>query len=73
MLDFSRQFAVIREEVLAAIEQVCVSQRFILGPEVTRFEQAAALACGASYGIGCASGTDALWLAMEAAHIGASR
>ena len=70
MLDFSRQFALIRDEVLAAMEQVCVSQRFILGPEVTHFEQSAALSCGAGFGVGCASGTDALWLAMEAARIG---
>lgn len=70
MLDFSRQFAGIREEVLAAIENVCDSQRFILGPEVTSFEQAAATACAAPHAIGCASGTDALWLAMAAAGIG---
>ncbi|NYF79525.1 dTDP-4-amino-4,6-dideoxygalactose transaminase [Granulicella arctica] len=55
---------------MAAIEEACVSQRFILGPQVTRFEQAAALACDAPHAIGCASGTDALWLAMEAARIG---
>jgi dTDP-4-amino-4,6-dideoxygalactose transaminase len=70
MLDFSRQFSVIREEVLAAIEEVCSSQKFILGPHVASFEQAAAAACEAQFGIGCASGTDALWLAMAAADIG---
>ena len=70
MLDFSRQFAEIREEVLAAIEQVCTSQRFILGPAVDSFERAAATACHAPYAVGCASGTDALWLAMAAAGIG---
>ena len=70
MLDFTRQFAVIREEVLAAIDKVCSSQRFILGPEVQSFEQAAADACGVKHGIGCGSGTDALWLAMVAAGIG---
>jgi dTDP-4-amino-4,6-dideoxygalactose transaminase len=70
MLDFSREFAAIREEVLAAIAIVCESQRFILGPEVARFEQAAAAACGVPFAIGCASGTDALWLAMAALEIG---
>ncbi|HEX7157691.1 MAG TPA: DegT/DnrJ/EryC1/StrS family aminotransferase [Edaphobacter sp.] len=70
MLDFARQFAQIRDEVLSAIENVCASQRFILGPEVQSFEQAAAAACGARHGIGCASGTDALWLAMASAGIG---
>lgn len=68
--DFSRQYQQIRQEVLAAIEAVCAGQRFILGPEVARFELAAAAACAATYGIGCASGTDALWLAMAAADIG---
>ncbi len=68
--DFARQYAQIREEVLAAIERVCDSQQFILGPEVRQFEAAAAAACGAGYGIGCSSGTDALWLAMAAAQIG---
>lgn len=70
MLDFSRQFAAIREEVMATIEAVCSSQQFILGPQVQQFEQAAAEACGADFAIGCASGTDALWLAMAAANVG---
>jgi dTDP-4-amino-4,6-dideoxygalactose transaminase len=70
MLDFSRQFAGIREEVLAAIEQVCTSQRFILGPSVDSFEQAAAQACQIPHAVGCSSGTDALWLSMVAAGVG---
>jgi dTDP-4-amino-4,6-dideoxygalactose transaminase len=70
MLDFSREYARIREEVLAAIAAVCDSQRFILGPEVGRFEEAAAAACGVPFAIGCASGTDALWLALAALNIG---
>jgi dTDP-4-amino-4,6-dideoxygalactose transaminase len=70
MLDFSRQFSTLRDEVMEAIAAVCDSQKFILGPAVESFEAAAALACGAEFGIGCASGTDALWLAMAAAGIG---
>jgi dTDP-4-amino-4,6-dideoxygalactose transaminase len=70
MLDFSRQFASIRQELLDAIESVCNSQRFILGPQVTSFEQAAAQACAVPHAIGCASGTDAIWLALAAANIG---
>ncbi|XBH11723.1 DegT/DnrJ/EryC1/StrS family aminotransferase [Edaphobacter paludis] len=70
MLDFARQFAAIRPEVLTAIESVCDSQQFIHGPQVTSFEHAAATACAAPHAIGCASGTDALWLAMAAAGIG---
>src|ERR1700679_1324377 len=70
MLDFSREFAVIREEVIAAITKVCESPRFILGAEVARFEQAAAAGCEVEFAAGCASGTDALWLAMAALEIG---
>ena len=71
-LDFARQFALIRDEVMAAIELVCDSQRFILGPEVAGFEAAACTATQAHFAIGCASGTDALWLALAAAGIGDS-
>ena len=70
MLDFRRQYDAIRTEVLDAIEEVCQGQRFVLGREVGEFEAAAASFCGARHGIGCASGTDALWLAMAAAGIG---
>ena len=72
MLDFSRQFGPLRQEILDAIAQVCDSQNFILGPRVAAFETAAAAACDASFAIGCASGTDALWLALAAAGIGDS-
>ena len=57
---------------MSAIERVCISQRFILGPEVASFEAAAALACATPHAVGCASGTDALWLALAAANIGSS-
>ena len=70
MLDFSRQFADLRHELLAAIEAVCLSQQFILGPQVAIFEQAAATACSVPHAIGCASGTDAIWLALAAANVG---
>ncbi len=70
MLDFARQYTALRDEILNAITIVCDSQHFILGPQVTRFEQSAALCCGTAHAIGCASGTDALWLALEATGIG---
>ena len=72
MLDFARQFAPLRQEILAAIARVCDSQHFILGPQVAAFEKAAATVCTARFAIGCASGTDALWLALAAAGIGDS-
>jgi dTDP-4-amino-4,6-dideoxygalactose transaminase len=70
MLDLSRQFAPLRQEILDAIAQVCDSQHFILGPAVQGFEAEAAEACGVAHAIGCASGTDALWLALAAAGVG---
>src|SRR5580698_8880574 len=69
-LDFSRQFDALRQELLDAMETVCVSQKFILGPQVASFEQAAAAACAAPHAIGCASGTDAIWLALAAVNVG---
>ena len=72
MLDFSRQFTGLREEILEAIAFVCDSQKFILGPQVASFEAAAAQACAVPFAIGCASGTDALWLALAGAGIGDS-
>jgi dTDP-4-amino-4,6-dideoxygalactose transaminase len=70
MLDFARQYAPLREEILTAITQVCDSQRFVLGPAVESFEQAAAQALQVRHAVGCASGTDALWLSLAAAGIG---
>jgi len=70
LLDLSRQYAAIRTEVLAAIEGVCDSQQYILGPAVSDFEARAAQFLGVNSCIGCASGTDAIFLALAAAGIG---
>jgi dTDP-4-amino-4,6-dideoxygalactose transaminase len=70
VLDFSRQYAEIGPELLAAVEKVFATQHYILGGPVAAFEQAASSHCHAKHGVGCASGTDALWLAMAAARIG---
>jgi len=70
MLDFSREYAAIRADVLAAITEVCDTQKFILGPAVERFEKAAAAVCGVPYALGCASGTDAIWLALAGLGVG---
>ncbi|MFZ0321678.1 MAG: DegT/DnrJ/EryC1/StrS family aminotransferase [Candidatus Sulfotelmatobacter sp.] len=69
MLDLERQYVKIRAEVLAAIERVCASQHYILGPEVEGLERELAEFCGAREGVGCASGTEALWLALVAAGV----
>jgi dTDP-4-amino-4,6-dideoxygalactose transaminase len=68
-LDFAREYAQIGPEIMAAVEAVFCSQHFVLGPEVTSFEHAAARHCGVTEAIGCGSGTDALWLAMGAAGV----
>ena len=68
-LDLKAQYASIREEVMAAVTRVMESQHFILGPEVARFEEEVAAKLGAKYAIGCASGTDALILALLASGI----
>jgi dTDP-4-amino-4,6-dideoxygalactose transaminase len=70
LLDLSRQYATIREEVLAAVERVCSSQHYILGAEGEALEHELAAFCGAHDAVGCASGTDALWLALLAAGVG---
>ncbi len=72
MLDLTRQYAGLREEILEAVTRVCDSQAFILGPEVEAFESGVAKACSAPFAIACASGTDALWLALAASGIGNS-
>ena len=69
MLDLQRQYLQIRSEVLAAIENVCASQHYILGAEVEALERELAGFCGARDAVGCASGTDALWLALAAAGV----
>jgi dTDP-4-amino-4,6-dideoxygalactose transaminase len=69
MLDLSRQYATVQPEILAAVERVCSSQHYILGSEVEAFERELAGFCGAADGVGCASGTDALWLALAAAGV----
>jgi dTDP-4-amino-4,6-dideoxygalactose transaminase len=69
MLDLQRQYEQVRVEVLAAVGRVCASQHYILGTEVEAFERELAGFCGASDAVGCASGTDALWLALAAAGV----
>jgi dTDP-4-amino-4,6-dideoxygalactose transaminase len=69
MLDLSRQYASLRDEILAAVAQVCDSQKYILGEEVTTFEREFAALCAAKETVACASGTDALWLALAAAGV----
>jgi dTDP-4-amino-4,6-dideoxygalactose transaminase len=69
-LDLKAQYASIREEVRAAVGAVLDAQHFILGPEVQSLEKEIAQFLHCSFGVGVASGTDALILALKACNIG---
>ena len=71
LLDLGRQHSGLRAEILAALGRVCDSGGFVLGSEVTQLEQQLATYCQAKHAIGCASGSDALLLAMMALDISA--
>ena len=66
LLDVSRGNDPLRAEILEAITDVCDSGRFVYGPSCQQLETRVATLCGATYGIGCASGSDALLLALMA-------
>lgn len=68
--DLKAQFATIRHEILQAVEGVLESQQFILGQEVELFEQAVAAYVESPFAVSCASGTDALYLALCAQGVG---
>ncbi|HTP33567.1 MAG TPA: DegT/DnrJ/EryC1/StrS family aminotransferase [Candidatus Acidoferrales bacterium] len=69
LLDLQAQHKHIREEVLAEIVRVVDSQKFILGEDVKKLEGEIASYCRAKYAVGCASGSDALILALMALEI----
>jgi dTDP-4-amino-4,6-dideoxygalactose transaminase len=66
LLDLKMQYRSIKAEVLSVMENVCDEQGFVLGPRVVDFEKATAQYIGSRYAIGCASGSDALLLALMA-------
>ena len=70
MLDLQRQYQPLHQELLAALGHVLQTQQFILGEPVAELERAAARQLGVAHALGCASGTDALWLALAGAGIG---
>ena len=69
-IDLVAQHKTIREEVLAEVERTFDAQGFVLGPEVAAFESEVGDYCRAKHAIGCASGTDALILALQALDVG---
>lgn len=70
LLDLKQQYALIKADIQAAINRVCDSQYFILGPEVEALEEALATYCHTKFAVGVSSGTDALLVAMMAIDIG---
>ncbi len=70
LLDLGRQHGPLAEEIVAALAAVWQSGRFVLGPDVEQLEATTAHYCGAKHAVGCASGSDALLLALMALDIG---
>jgi dTDP-4-amino-4,6-dideoxygalactose transaminase len=70
LLDLRAQHQQIRDEVLAEMVRVVDSQKFILGEDVQKLESEIAAYCSAKHAVGCASGSDALVLALMALDIG---
>ena len=70
LLDLRAQHATIKTEVLDALLRVVDDQTFILGEPVAQLEARVAALSGTRYAVGCASGTDALLLALRALDIG---
>lgn len=70
LLDLKPQLEQLRPRILDAFTRVLDSTGYILGPEVSEFEERIAAYCGASFGIGLSSGTDALLAALMSLNIG---
>lgn len=71
LCDLQAQYRPLQPEIEKAVCRVLASGQAILGPEVSGLEQEVASYCGAAYGVGCGSGTDAISLALHALGIGA--
>lgn len=69
-LDLKAEYATIREDVVAAVEAVLESQHFIMGPEVGKLEAEITELIGCSFAVSCASGSDALLLALASLGVG---
>jgi len=70
LLDLKKQYAAIREEVLAVTDEIYASQYFILGPHVEQLEQEIGAYCNTGFATGVSSGSDALIIALMALEVG---
>jgi dTDP-4-amino-4,6-dideoxygalactose transaminase len=70
LIDMERQYRELEPAVLEAIRRVCASGRFVLGPDCEALEKSLAAYCGAPHAVACASGSDALLLALMACDVG---
>src|SRR5580658_8852962 len=70
LIDVQRQYRLLQAEIQAALARVCESGRFVLGPDVQALEESLATYCQVPHAIGCASGSDALLLALMAYDVG---
>src|SRR5437588_6897570 len=64
LFDLQPQYQTIRDEITPAVERVFESQQFVLSEEVKSLESEIAQYCQTKYAVGCASGSDALLLAL---------
>jgi len=69
-VDLKAQYASIRPEIIAGIEEVLSGMNLLLGPNVRAFEAEFAEYCQARHAVGVANGTDALFLALKACGVG---
>jgi dTDP-4-amino-4,6-dideoxygalactose transaminase len=70
LFDTSTPLAGLKGEIREAIDRVLESERYILGPEVSAFEQEFAAYCGCEHAVGVANGTDAITIALRAMGVG---
>jgi dTDP-4-amino-4,6-dideoxygalactose transaminase len=70
LVDLQAQYQTIKHEIMPALEDVLENMQLFLGPQVQAFEREFAEYCKCQYGVGIATGTDALALALKACDIG---
>jgi dTDP-4-amino-4,6-dideoxygalactose transaminase len=70
LCDLQAQYRKLEPRIVAAVSQLFASGQVILGPEVAALEEEVAAYCGTAHAVGCASGSDALQLALAALGVG---